>query len=69
MTITAVAESKQSRACPQEADEQQNLNWKDTVVKSLLVEVSTCKTIKLFLIRNRQYLRGEVSKDILLEEN
>ncbi|XP_045410325.1 ovostatin homolog 2-like [Lemur catta] len=38
VTITAVAESKQSSACPQDADEQQNLNWKDTVVKSLLVE-------------------------------
>uniref|UniRef100_A0A8C8YRE2 Uncharacterized protein n=1 Tax=Prolemur simus TaxID=1328070 RepID=A0A8C8YRE2_PROSS len=39
VTITAVAESKQSSACPQDANEQQNLNWKDTVVKSLLVEV------------------------------
>uniref|UniRef100_A0A8C8YLM4 Ovostatin n=1 Tax=Prolemur simus TaxID=1328070 RepID=A0A8C8YLM4_PROSS len=38
VTITAVAESKQSSACPQDANEQQNLNWKDTVVKSLLVE-------------------------------
>nr|XP_002712818.1 ovostatin homolog 2 [Oryctolagus cuniculus] len=38
VNITVVAESKQSSACPSEATEQQNLNWKDTVVKSLLVE-------------------------------
>lgn len=41
VNITVVAESKQSSACPSEATEQQNLNWKDTVVKSLLVEVGT----------------------------
>uniref|UniRef100_A0A8C0JYP0 Ovostatin homolog 2-like n=1 Tax=Canis lupus dingo TaxID=286419 RepID=A0A8C0JYP0_CANLU len=38
VNITVVAESRQSSACPKEATEQQNLNWKDTVVKSLLVE-------------------------------
>ncbi|XP_066120212.1 ovostatin homolog 2-like [Saccopteryx bilineata] len=38
MNITVVAESKQSSACPNGTTEQQNLNWKDTVVKSLLVE-------------------------------
>ncbi|XP_077930281.1 ovostatin homolog 2-like [Halichoerus grypus] len=38
VSITAVAESRQSSACPEEGPEQQNLNWKDTVVKSLLVE-------------------------------
>ncbi|KAK2498957.1 hypothetical protein MC885_001576, partial [Smutsia gigantea] len=38
VNITVVAESKQSSACPGEATEKQNLNWKDTVVKSLLVE-------------------------------
>uniref|UniRef100_A0A8D1N8B6 Ovostatin homolog 2-like n=1 Tax=Sus scrofa TaxID=9823 RepID=A0A8D1N8B6_PIG len=38
VNITVIAESKQSNACPNEAKEQQNLNWKDTVVKSLLVE-------------------------------
>ncbi|XP_040344921.1 ovostatin homolog 2-like [Herpailurus yagouaroundi] len=38
VNITVVAESRQSSACPREAADQQNLNWKDTVVKSLLVE-------------------------------
>ncbi|XP_046537067.1 LOW QUALITY PROTEIN: ovostatin homolog 2-like [Equus quagga] len=38
VNITVVAESKQSSACPDEASEQQNPNWKDTVIKSLLVE-------------------------------
>ncbi|XP_045146460.1 ovostatin homolog 2-like [Echinops telfairi] len=38
VTITAVAESKQSHACPNQATKQQNVRWKDTVVKSLLVE-------------------------------
>ncbi|XP_074182145.1 ovostatin homolog 2 isoform X1 [Rhinolophus sinicus] len=38
VNITVVAESKQSSACPNGTTEQQNLNWKDTVVKSLLVE-------------------------------
>ncbi|XP_045443698.1 ovostatin homolog 2-like [Pipistrellus kuhlii] len=37
MNIVVVAESRQSSACPN-GDEQQNLSWKDTVVKSLLVE-------------------------------
>uniref|UniRef100_A0A2K5ZKF0 Alpha-2-macroglobulin domain-containing protein n=1 Tax=Mandrillus leucophaeus TaxID=9568 RepID=A0A2K5ZKF0_MANLE len=39
VNITVVAESKQSSACPNEGMEQQKLNWKDTVVKSFLVEV------------------------------
>uniref|UniRef100_G1LBI2 Uncharacterized protein n=1 Tax=Ailuropoda melanoleuca TaxID=9646 RepID=G1LBI2_AILME len=39
VNITIVAESRPSTACPEEGAEQQNLNWKDTVVKSLLVEV------------------------------
>lgn len=56
VNITVVAESKQSNACPGEVAEQHNLNWKDTVVKSLLVEVSTCKVIELFQVRNRQCL-------------
>nr|XP_008535722.1 PREDICTED: ovostatin homolog 2 [Equus przewalskii] len=38
VNITVVAESKQSSACPDEASAQQNPNWKDTVIKSLLVE-------------------------------
>uniref|UniRef100_A0A452EFR9 Alpha-2-macroglobulin domain-containing protein n=1 Tax=Capra hircus TaxID=9925 RepID=A0A452EFR9_CAPHI len=35
VNITVVAESKQNSACPNEAPERQNLNWKDTVIKSL----------------------------------
>ncbi|XP_057560123.1 LOW QUALITY PROTEIN: ovostatin homolog 2-like [Hippopotamus amphibius kiboko] len=38
VNITVVAESKQSSTCPSEAPEKQNLNWKDTVIRSLLVE-------------------------------
>nr|XP_027776430.1 ovostatin homolog 2-like [Marmota flaviventris] len=38
VNITVIAESKPNSACPGEATEQQNLNWKDTVVRSLLVE-------------------------------
>uniref|UniRef100_A0A2K5RQQ7 Alpha-2-macroglobulin domain-containing protein n=1 Tax=Cebus imitator TaxID=2715852 RepID=A0A2K5RQQ7_CEBIM len=38
VNITVVAESKRSSACPNEGIEQQKLNWKDTVVKSFLVE-------------------------------
>nr|XP_054383774.1 ovostatin homolog 2 [Pongo abelii] len=38
VNITVVAESKQSSACPNEGMKQQKLNWKDTVVKSFLVE-------------------------------
>uniref|UniRef100_F6TLI5 Ovostatin homolog 2-like n=1 Tax=Macaca mulatta TaxID=9544 RepID=F6TLI5_MACMU len=38
VNITVVAESKQSSACPNKGMEQQKLNWKDTVVKSFLVE-------------------------------
>uniref|UniRef100_A0A8I5URN3 CD109 n=1 Tax=Pongo abelii TaxID=9601 RepID=A0A8I5URN3_PONAB len=39
VNITVVAESKQSSACPNEGMKQQKLNWKDTVVKTFLVEV------------------------------
>uniref|UniRef100_A0A8I5TH38 OVOS n=1 Tax=Pongo abelii TaxID=9601 RepID=A0A8I5TH38_PONAB len=38
VNITVVAESKQSSACPNEGMKQQKLNWKDTVVKTFLVE-------------------------------
>uniref|UniRef100_A0A2K6QSY3 Uncharacterized protein n=1 Tax=Rhinopithecus roxellana TaxID=61622 RepID=A0A2K6QSY3_RHIRO len=38
VNITVVAEAKQSNACPNEGMERQKLNWKDTVVKSFLVE-------------------------------
>uniref|UniRef100_A0A667GSE7 Ovostatin homolog 2-like n=1 Tax=Lynx canadensis TaxID=61383 RepID=A0A667GSE7_LYNCA len=61
VNITVVAESRQSSACPKEAADQQNLNWKDTVVKSLLVEVCTCKTVRLFPIRTK------VSNQVVLD--
>lgn len=61
VNITVVAESRQSSACPKGATDQQNLNWKDTVVKSLLVEVCACNTIKLFQIRNRLNMRRHSS--------
>ncbi|XP_047405683.1 ovostatin homolog 2-like [Sciurus carolinensis] len=38
VNITVIAESKPNSACPDEVTEQQNLNWKDIVVRSLLVE-------------------------------
>ncbi|KAM5262734.1 ovostatin homolog 2-like [Ctenodactylus gundi] len=38
LNITVTAESRQNNACPSEAMEQPNLNWKDVVVKKLLVE-------------------------------
>ncbi|KAM9674113.1 LOW QUALITY PROTEIN: ovostatin homolog 2-like [Trichechus inunguis] len=38
VNITVVGESKQSSVCPNQATERQNLRWKDTVVRSLLVE-------------------------------
>lgn len=38
VNITVVATSKQSSACPNDAREEQDVNWKDTVVKTLLVE-------------------------------
>ncbi|DAA29270.1 ovostatin 2 precursor [Bos taurus] len=38
VNITVVAESRQNSACPNEAPERQNMNWKDTVIKSLLVQ-------------------------------
>lgn len=41
VNITVVATSKQSSACPNDASKQQDVNWKDTVVKGLLVEVCT----------------------------
>ncbi|XP_008823714.1 ovostatin homolog [Nannospalax galili] len=52
VNITVVATSKQSSTCPSEATEQQNVNWKDTVVKSLLVEPEGIKkeTTQSFLI-------------------
>nr|XP_055214874.1 ovostatin homolog 2 [Gorilla gorilla gorilla] len=50
VNITAVAESKQSSACPNEGMEQQKLNWKDTVVKSFLPEGIEKERTQSFLI-------------------
>ncbi|XP_036038636.1 ovostatin homolog [Onychomys torridus] len=38
VNITVVATSKQSSGCPSDASKEQDVTWKDTVVKSLLVE-------------------------------
>ncbi|XP_037704174.1 ovostatin homolog 2-like [Choloepus didactylus] len=38
VNITVVAETQQSSACPHKNNEQRNLRWRDTVVKTLLVE-------------------------------
>ncbi|XP_010606095.1 ovostatin homolog [Fukomys damarensis] len=38
VNITVVAESRQSSGCLNKATAQQNLNWKDVVVRSILVE-------------------------------
>uniref|UniRef100_A0A8C0WT96 Ovostatin n=1 Tax=Castor canadensis TaxID=51338 RepID=A0A8C0WT96_CASCN len=61
--ITVVAESKQSSTCPNEATEEQTLNWKDTVVKDLLVEPEGIKreTTQSFLICTK------VSKQVVLD--
>jgi hypothetical protein len=59
--ITVVAESKQSSTCPNEATEEQTLNWKDTVVKDLLVEVCTSKTVSSSS-RSRQCLKGKIQR-------
>ncbi|NP_001001179.2 ovostatin homolog precursor [Mus musculus] len=38
VNVTVVATSKQSRACPNDASKEQDVHWKDTVVKTMLVE-------------------------------
>ncbi|XP_006875515.1 PREDICTED: ovostatin homolog 2-like [Chrysochloris asiatica] len=38
VNITVVGEAKSSSSCPNQSTEQQNLRWKDIVMKSLLVE-------------------------------
>uniref|UniRef100_H0XV65 Ovostatin n=1 Tax=Otolemur garnettii TaxID=30611 RepID=H0XV65_OTOGA len=65
MNITAVAESKQSSACPNKSTEQQNLNWKDTVVKRLLVEPEGIKeTTQSYLICTKG---TKTSKQVVLD--
>ncbi|ELK10442.1 Ovostatin like protein 2 [Pteropus alecto] len=66
VNITVVAESKQSSACPNGATEQQNLNWKDTVVRSLLVEPEGIEKEKTesFLICTKG---TKVSKQVILD--
>uniref|UniRef100_A0A8C9PAL4 Uncharacterized protein n=1 Tax=Spermophilus dauricus TaxID=99837 RepID=A0A8C9PAL4_SPEDA len=60
VNITVIAESKPNSACP--ATEQQNLNWKDTVVRSLLVEVF----FTLFFM-DVFFLGARASEDIVLD--
>ncbi|CAH7422789.1 ovostatin homolog [Phodopus roborovskii] len=66
VNITVVATSKQSSACPNDASRQQDVNWKDTVVKGLLVEPEGIEkeTSQSFLICTEG---TKVSKKILLE--
>ncbi|XP_005365351.1 ovostatin homolog [Microtus ochrogaster] len=66
VNITVVATSKQSSACPNDASKQQDVNWKDTVVKGLLVEPEGIEkeTSQSFLICTEG---TKVSKRILLE--
>ncbi|XP_077026097.1 ovostatin homolog 2-like isoform X2 [Tamandua tetradactyla] len=44
VNITVVAESKQSSACRHKTNAQQNTRWKDTVIKTLLVEPEGIET-------------------------
>uniref|UniRef100_A0A8D2H2Q0 Uncharacterized protein n=1 Tax=Urocitellus parryii TaxID=9999 RepID=A0A8D2H2Q0_UROPR len=60
VNITVIAESKPNSACP--ATEQQNLNWRDTVVRSLLVEVF----FTLFFM-DVFFLGARASEDIVLD--
>ncbi|KAK7805043.1 hypothetical protein U0070_021725, partial [Myodes glareolus] len=66
VNITVVATSKPSGACPADASEQQDVNWKDTVVKGLLVEPEGIEkeTSQSFLICTEG---TKVSKQMLLE--
>ncbi|XP_057623601.1 ovostatin homolog [Chionomys nivalis] len=66
VNITVVATSKQSSACPNDASKQQDVNWKDTVVKGLVVEPEGIEkeTSQGFLICTKG---TKVSKRILLE--
>ncbi|XP_012587793.1 PREDICTED: ovostatin homolog 2-like [Condylura cristata] len=66
VNITVTAESKQSSACPLKANEQQNLNWKDTLVRSLLVKSEGIEkeVTQSFLICAKG---NKVSKKIILD--
>ncbi|XP_021518039.2 ovostatin homolog [Meriones unguiculatus] len=66
VNITIVATSKSSTACPNDASEQHDGSWKDTVVKGLLVEPEGIEkeTTQSFLICPKG---NKVSKQILLE--
>ncbi|XP_028610361.1 ovostatin homolog [Grammomys surdaster] len=66
VNITVVATSKQSSACPNDAGKEQDVNWKDTVVKTLLVEPEGIEkeTTQSFLICPKG---TNASKQILLE--
>ncbi|XP_006987915.1 alpha-2-macroglobulin-like protein 1 [Peromyscus maniculatus bairdii] len=66
VNITVVATSKQSSGCPNDASKQQDVNWKDTVVKGLLVEPEGIEkeTSQSFLICTKG---TKASKQILLE--
>ncbi|XP_034368459.1 alpha-2-macroglobulin-like protein 1 [Arvicanthis niloticus] len=66
VNITVVATSKQSSACPNDAGEEHDVNWKDTVVKTLLVEPEGIEkeTTQSFLICPKG---TNASKQILLE--
>uniref|UniRef100_A0A8C0WJP0 Ovostatin n=1 Tax=Castor canadensis TaxID=51338 RepID=A0A8C0WJP0_CASCN len=65
--ITVVAESKQSSTCPNEATEEQTLNWKDTVVKDLLVEVCTKESHQILLMYINIFSDTRVSKQVVLD--
>ncbi|KAL1791017.1 pregnancy zone protein-like, partial [Sigmodon hispidus] len=66
MNITVVATSKQSSACPNDASKQKDINWRDTVVKGLLVEPEGIEKeiSQSFLICTKG---TKTSKQILLE--
>ncbi|XP_051011620.1 ovostatin homolog [Acomys russatus] len=66
VNFTVVATSKQSSACPNDISKEQDVNWKDTVVKSLLVEPEGIKkeTTQSLLICTKG---AKASKQILLE--
>uniref|UniRef100_H0VHV8 Ovostatin homolog 2-like n=1 Tax=Cavia porcellus TaxID=10141 RepID=H0VHV8_CAVPO len=66
VNITVVAESRQNSACINKAIDQQNLNWKDVVVKSILVEPEGIEkeVTQSFFICTKG---TKVSKEVVLE--
>ncbi|XP_052028669.1 ovostatin homolog [Apodemus sylvaticus] len=66
VNVTVVATSKKSSACPNDANQEQDVHWKDTVVKTLRVESEGIKkeTTQSFLICPKG---TNASKQILLE--